>query len=94
MTNKIQIIIERKPEVLKRFGISNSSLYARINEGLLPPPISLGYRAVGFLSHEIDEVLAAMVVGKSNDEIRLLVAELVAKRQQLPELIKQPQKAA
>ena len=72
--------INRKPEVLKRLGLAKSTLHDRINHNLLPPPISLGARAVGFLQHEIDAVLAAMIVGKSNDEIKVLVLELVAQR--------------
>jgi prophage regulatory protein len=79
-TNK-QLIINRKTEILKRIGISKSTLHAKIKQQLLPPAIPLGARSVGFLQHEIDAVLAAMVAGKSNKEIQTLVAELVAQRQ-------------
>jgi prophage regulatory protein len=75
------LIINRKAEILKRIGISKSTLHVRIKQRLLPPAIPLGARSVGFLQHEIDAVLAAMVAGKSNQEIQSLVAELVAQRQ-------------
>ena len=75
------INIMRKPETLKKLGLSKSTLHARINDGLLPPPVSLGARAVGFIEHEIEAVLAAIVAEKSNDEIRNLVSNLVLQRQ-------------
>jgi prophage regulatory protein len=81
MSHVIQLRINRKPEVLKRFGISKSTLHVKINQQLLPPAIALGARSVGFLQHEIDAVLAAMAAGKSNLEIQCLVANLVAQRQ-------------
>jgi prophage regulatory protein len=80
MINNFQLTINRKSEVIKRLGISKSTFHLRINQNLLPPPISLGDRAVGYLQHEIDAVLAAMVAAKSNDEIKSLVLELVAQR--------------
>lgn len=39
---KAPIVILRLPEVLKRVGLSRSSLYARIKEGNFPKPIKLG----------------------------------------------------
>ncbi|MEP7703502.1 AlpA family phage regulatory protein [Paraglaciecola sp. 25GB23A] len=80
MKTNIQLIINRKPEVIKRLGISKATFHTRINQNLLPPPISLGQRAVGYLQHEIDAVIAAMVAGKSNAEVKLLVSDLVAQR--------------
>jgi prophage regulatory protein len=79
MNQKVRI--ERKPEVLEKLGLSNTTLYIRIKDGLFPPPISLGGRAVGFLSHEIDSVFAGMVAGYSNDEIRTLVLALITDRE-------------
>jgi prophage regulatory protein len=76
-----KLIINRKPEVIKRLGISKTTFHNRINQKLLPPPVSLGNRAVGYLQHEIDTVLAAMVAGKKESDIQVLVTELVAKRQ-------------
>ncbi len=75
--------IIRKPEVLSMTGLSRTTHQTRINDGLMPPPISLGERAVGFILHETQAVLAAMASGKSKDDIRALVSYLVDQRQQL-----------
>lgn len=71
----------KKPEVLALTGISKSTLHVRINNGLMPPPVSLGGRAVAFVLHEIKAVLMAQIAGCSNDKIQSLVAELVQLRQ-------------
>jgi len=84
MADNIQLRILRKPEVLALTGFKKSTLYTRIKEGLMPSPISLGgARAVGWIDHEIQTVLAAFCAGKSPDEIKQLVNELVAKRSEL-----------
>lgn len=80
---KTHPIIIRKHEISAQAGISKSTLNNRIKDGLMPPPISLGARAVGVYQHEITAVIAAMGAGKSVDEIRELVISLTAKRQQL-----------
>jgi len=75
-----QFQIKRRSEVLHQFGYSRSVFYDRINSGLMPPPISLGSRAVGYLAHELDAVLSYMVAGKDNKEIKSLVKQLVDDR--------------
>lgn len=75
--------ILRKPEVLTKTGLPRSTFHSRINAGLMPPPIPLGARAVGFLSTEIDAVLNAMIAGKTQEQIKELVASLVKNRQQI-----------
>ncbi len=72
--------ILKKPEVLSSTGWSRSTLHTRIKENLFVPPISLGERAIGFLAHETNSVLAAMVAGQSKEQIKALVASLVAQR--------------
>jgi len=84
MTNNVQLRILRKPEVLELTGFKKSTLYTRIQEGLMPSPISLGgARAVGWINHEIQTVLSAFCAGKSREEIKQLVSELIAKRSEL-----------
>ncbi len=80
MISQVSIKISRKPEELDRFGISDSTFYLRIQQGLIPPPISLGGRAVGWLDHENGAVLGAMVAGKSKEEIQALVVSLIEAR--------------
>jgi prophage regulatory protein len=46
--------ILRLPEVVKRTGLSRSSVYGRIRAGEFPAPVHLGAgRAIGFLEREI-----------------------------------------
>ncbi len=45
----------RLPEVKERVGLSRSSIYLRISEGMFPKPINLGGRAVGWDSCAIDK---------------------------------------
>lgn len=79
MKNNLQII--RKHEVLAKLPFSLSTLCSRIGDKLFTPPVSLGGRAVGFVSSEVDCCIAAMVAGKSNDELAEIVEELIQKRQ-------------
>nr|WP_299245355.1 AlpA family transcriptional regulator [uncultured Halomonas sp.] len=44
----------RRPDVLHRCGISNSTLHRLINAGDFPAPIQLGPRAVAWIESEID----------------------------------------
>jgi predicted DNA-binding transcriptional regulator AlpA len=47
----------RPKEVDKILGISRAKREAMVREGMLPKPYSLGRRAVGFRSDEIEAVL-------------------------------------
>jgi prophage regulatory protein len=47
-------IILRRRQVEARVGLSRSTLYALIADGLFPEPIRLSSQAVGWLSHEVD----------------------------------------
>jgi prophage regulatory protein len=72
--------ILRKPDVTSLTNISLSSLHNRINDGLMPPSISLGARAVGFIASEVYAVLDAMCQEQPPEQIRILVKELVENR--------------
>ena len=72
--------IWRRKQVLAKYGIGGSTLYARIAAGLWPKPISLGVRAVGWPDSEVEAVVRARIAGKSDDEIRALVIEIERKR--------------
>lgn len=65
-TTKPQIKIERKSEVLKRIPFSKATLHRKINDGTFPPSISLGANSVGFLAHEVDTIIAAIVLKKTS----------------------------
>jgi len=51
------IAILRLPDVKARTGLSRTSIYSKVSEGLFPEPISLGARAIGWIESEIDEWL-------------------------------------
>ncbi|MBL4638506.1 MAG: AlpA family phage regulatory protein [Proteobacteria bacterium] len=82
-TEKTELKIIRKPEVLTLFGLSNASLYRQITAELFPPAFSLGCRATGWYEHEVKQVIAARGAGKTDDDIKALVSELVAARKSL-----------
>ncbi|MCP4321354.1 MAG: AlpA family phage regulatory protein [Alteromonadales bacterium] len=76
----MSIKIAKQPSVLGQFHFSKSTLFTQVKQGLMPKPISLGARAVGYLQHELDAVLLARIAGQSNEQIKELVKSLVAKR--------------
>lgn len=45
----------RRPDVLHRCGISNSTLHRLINAGDFPAPVQLGPRAVAWVESQIDQ---------------------------------------
>jgi prophage regulatory protein len=53
--------ILRRKQVEARTGLSRSTIYLRISEGVFPKPISLGARAVGWLESEIDSWLEQQI---------------------------------
>lgn len=73
--NKAQLVL----------GLPKSTFYSQISEGLLPPPIRLGKRSVGWLESEINAVIRARIQNRSDDEIKVLVQCLVNERQSISE---------
>lgn len=47
--------IIRLPEVVKKTGLSRSSIYAYMNEGRFPKSFDLGERSKGWLENSIDQ---------------------------------------
>jgi len=75
--------ILRKPDVIASTNLSKSTLYNRIKDGLMPPPISLGARAVGFIASEIEAVIQAWCEEQTPEQIKALVQELIQQRKQV-----------
>lgn len=53
--------ILRLPKVKARTGLSRSTIYLRVNQGLFPRPVRLGQRAVGWTESSIDDWLAERI---------------------------------
>ena len=68
------------PDVIQRTGFSKSTIYNKINAGIFPPSISVGLRAMAFIGSEFDGYLNALIQGKSNEQIKELITELVKQR--------------
>lgn len=81
MTNKILLI--RKDVARKSYACGKTLFQQKINEGLVPPPIKLGLRAVAFYEHEVNATLAVTIAGYSNEQIKDFVRGLVTKRKNL-----------
>jgi prophage regulatory protein len=68
----------RLPIVKLRSGLSRSCIYSQIKQGTFPKPISIGARAVGWLSSDIDDWLSIQI------EKRRLCQDKVAIQHQSP----------
>jgi prophage regulatory protein len=74
------LTILRRKQVEGETGYSRSTIYLRISQGLFVKPVSLGARAVGFPAVEVAALNAARIAGKTDDDIKSLVAKLEAAR--------------
>jgi prophage regulatory protein len=72
--------ILRLPQVKSHSGLARSTVYLRVSQGLFTKPIQLGGRSVGWPANEVDALNAARIAGKTDDEIRSLVARLESQR--------------
>jgi prophage regulatory protein len=72
--------ILRLPAIKTSTGLSRSTIYLRIEQGMFMRPVSLGGRAVGWPANEVAALNAARIAGKSDTEIRDLVTKLEASR--------------
>lgn len=73
-------VLIRCKQVQANSGLPRSTLYSRIAQGLFTKPVALGARAVGWPLYEVVELNAARIAGKSDDQIRKLVAKLESSR--------------
>ena len=70
----------RLKKVMDAMGISRSTVYLRIRQGLMPPPVKIGERCSAWPNYEITAINAARVAQKSDSEIRELVIQLQRQR--------------
>ncbi len=70
----------RLPAVCDRTGKPRTTVYREIGDGLLPPGVRIGERAIAWPDDEIDAINLARLRGQTNNEIRNLVTELIDAR--------------
>lgn len=75
-------ILIRLPQTMALTGDRRSTLYLKVQKGLLPKPIRLGTRTIAWVQSEIEAINRARIAGKSEDEIRQLVKNLEQSRLQ------------
>ncbi len=70
----------RRKSVETATGFPRSTLYDRISKRLFTRPVSLGGRAKGWPRREVKALNEARIAGRSDEEIREMVARLEAAR--------------
>ena len=55
LNQNIKYNVLRLPDVKSQTGLSRSTIYQRLTEGLFPKQINLGGRVVGWLESDIEE---------------------------------------
>jgi len=68
--------IFRRSQVELESGLSRSTLYQRISQGLWPRPVNIGPRSVGWPAREVTALNEARIAGMTDAEIRELVKRL------------------
>lgn len=63
MTQIVEVVMRilRLKNVLDITGLARSTIYAYIEKGFFPKPVSLGERSVGWLESEVDEWILARI---------------------------------
>lgn len=79
LNNDLQLL--RRKEVIRLTARSRSSLLNDEKAGLFCPPVSIGGRSVAYVKHEVDEIIKARIQGKSNQQIKSIVTQLLGQRQ-------------
>lgn len=69
-----ELRILRFPDVVKKTGLSKSAIYQRIRANDFPAPVQLGPRAVGFIAHEVDIFICALIRQPRSVSVQQLTA--------------------
>ena len=80
---RLQVV--RLPEVLKRTGLSRSTIYSRIEAGTWPPGFSLGARAIGWTEFELEQMLRSIIAGHDLEQQKRTVMMLLYNRRRIAE---------
>lgn len=74
-------IIRPGAQMKSKTGNAKSTEYDKVTKGLMTHPISIGERSSGWPEHEVDAIIRARIAGWSDDQIRKLVLQLEADRE-------------
>ncbi|PSU93971.1 transcriptional regulator [Photobacterium kishitanii] len=80
MDTQLNFRLLRLKEVLYLTGISSSTHYLHIQQGLMVKPVSLGANSSAYPLFEIETINAARIAGKDQNEIKVLVTTLMENR--------------
>ncbi|PSW30447.1 transcriptional regulator [Photobacterium phosphoreum] len=80
MDTQLNFRLLRLKEVLHLTGISSSTHYLHIQQGLMVKPVSLGANSSAYPLFEIETINAARIAGKDQNEIKKLVTTLMENR--------------
>jgi prophage regulatory protein len=78
---KTDVFMIRLPELIKRSGLSRTSIQRAVANGILPRAVAVSERCRAWPSNEIDAVLQARIAGRSDEELRELVRAMIAARE-------------
>ena len=82
------LTLVRSPDARAVFGnLPTSTWHEWIASGLMIPGVSIGARSVAYPHHELQAIAAARIAGKSDDEIKTLVQDLVKSRATLADKV-------
>lgn len=76
------VLLLRINDVMSRTGLPRSSVYEKIKNKEITPPVAIGPRKVAWPSYEIDKINRALISGASNIQIKALVSRLTSEREQ------------
>lgn len=76
----MELILDRVRTVVQYQGRSRAAIYRDIKDGIFPKPVKISERVAVWPRHEHQAIAAARLAGKSDDEVRQLVANLVEQR--------------
>ena len=80
--NKTPVKLIRIRQTIELSGLTRTSLYRKMKEGLFVPTIPLGERSCAHIESEVSAIINAMIAGKTPEELKDLVKYLVNQRQQ------------
>ncbi len=76
------------PTVEAAIGLRRSAIYGRVARGIFPAPVELGPRSVAWVQSEVEVILAAIINGASEDELRGAVTAMHKARGYSPDAAK------